>query len=519
MRKLVILILLCCAACDTLAPAPTSTPTATATTTATATSTATATATPQPTLTATTTPTPTVTLTPTPEPTATATVPPTLTAIPSPTPQATAPFAYDGLEVIEIPQNIADGIDGPLVVYTNQNDSVSVRTLSTAEPNTNIEVLYYAPPDNPAARVPIIELTESTQNQIFLAPRGNALAYLVTDMFRRLPGLYVLDVANGVGQRILDMSSLTQRGIYSAPVWSPDGTQLAVTLESGYDLDVYIFTMATGTWRNLTDAGSFDFRPAWSPDGRSIAFVSDRATCPSWRPGDANACDPATTAPPLGGQVYVMDVASGQVMQISQEVTTETPRWINGRQLVFSSGNPLDLLTPSRTLWLGDASSGQAQQVATANASSLLLSEVWAPDGARVLFQSADATNRILIASAQGQGLATLDDLNFARYTMSGSWSPDGLRIALGGSSGQCPYGVILVDASSYEIVFRRNAPPSMCTPTFSPDSRYLAFSGINASSADGRADIYTLNLTVGATTNLTVDLRGQMTLIGWIAP
>lgn len=517
MRRLIPVVFLLCTACDALTGAtPTVTPTVTPSPTLTPPPTATIapspTALPTATLTATATTTPTETPAPTNTPT------PTITPVPSNTPQATIGFAYDGLEIVDVPDSIRDGLDSPLIVFTNQNDSVSIRNLSTAQPNTRSEIVYFASPFNPQDRTPILELTESTQNQIYLAPRGNAMAYLVADSSQRLPGLYVLDITNGVGQRILTLNSLTQRGIYSLPSWSPDGSQLAMAVEAGYDLDLYVFSLLTGTWQNTAASGAYEFHPVWSPDGRFLAFISDRAICPSWRPGDAGACDPSSNSAPTSGHVFVLDIASGGVRQLSDVTTSEAPRWVTATQLAFTSGNPLDLLNPTRTLWLADVSTGAAQEVPSSSGGGLLLSEAWAPDGNRVFFQNV-SSGALVISTAQGSQLAAIDTFNFARYTLVAAWSPDGSRIAIGGSSGQCPYGVVLLDGSSYATALRRNPPPSMCYPTFSPDGVYLAFNGINTSGADGRSDIYVLDLRLGAVTNLSLDLRGQMALIGWIAP
>src|SRR5512143_1477926 len=65
-----------------------------------------------------------------------------------------------------------------------------------------------------------------------------------------------------------------------SPVLSPDGKTAAYTV-SVYDAetdrlnpDIWISPVAGGPARRLTTSKASDTSPAWSPDGRRIAFVS-----------------------------------------------------------------------------------------------------------------------------------------------------------------------------------------------------------------------------------------------------
>lgn len=499
------------AACNALSdPAPTATETATITRTATVTDTPTATAT----ATGTFTPTASPTVTDTPTITPTATLTPTASHTPYPAPTV----VYDNLQLIDIPANIADGVDGPLVVFVNQNDRETITNLSTAQPGTNLETLYFASPSNPGNRIRLLDLPASTNAQIFVSPRGNGIAYFIEEANMGRAGLYVLNVSAGITQRVLAVQTLAQRGFFSAPAWSPDGARLAVTRETGYSLDIFIYDLRTETWQNLTQSGSYELWPVWSPDGRWMAFVSDRAVCLSWLPGDANACDPNFSAAPVGGHVYVMEMDTGDIRQVSDVITTEPPRWINERLLTFASGDQLDLLNPERRIWVADVFGGSAREVSSA--SGLNLADAWTSNGARVLFQRVSATtSETVIADAGGNVLHIVDGLPFARFGLSADWSPDGERIVLGGSGGLCPYGILVLNGETYQVVARGNPPPSMCNPVFSPDGSFIAFAGINPRTADGRVDIYTTNFNGFSAVNLTVDLRGQMTLLGWVGP
>jgi WD40 repeat protein len=60
------------------------------------------------------------------------------------------------------------------------------------------------------------------------------------------------------------------------PVWSPDGRQLAFTGFAGGLTDLYIVNRDGSDLRRLTNDRYAELNPAWSPDGKTIAFTTDR---------------------------------------------------------------------------------------------------------------------------------------------------------------------------------------------------------------------------------------------------
>jgi hypothetical protein len=492
--------------CSALNPQPTATPTPSetplpsATYTATASATPTATNTPTATATSTSTETPTVTFTPSITPTSTITA------------QPTVGFMFDNWSRVDVSEEIRNGLENAVIVFANTNDQTSITNLATASPENTQEIVYFVSPGNPGSRVPVMTIDAVTANQIYFSANGLAVVY------QRRDGLYMLNLQLGLGGRIAGLTNLTQRGITSAPSWNPTGTQLAVALEVGYSLDLFLYDNQGAGRTNITNSGSFEFYPVWSPDGRYLAFVSDRATCPSWIPGEANACDPLTQPTPLGGNVFLMEMETGIITQLGDVFTTEPPKWISNRQIVIAGGDQSDLLNPTRTLWLADTDRFTPRQVILpGDENAQYLSDTWSPDGGAVLVQRVTATSTDLILMTSGGQLIRErnDELNFPRFGMSADWSPIGDRVAIGGVNGACPYGVRVIEPN-FELIATGNPPPSMCNPTYSPNGAFLAFTGINPR-VDGRVDVYSASGNGFDASNLTADLRGQMIFLGWV--
>lgn len=115
--------------------------------------------------------------------------------------------------------------------------------------------------------------TEVKEGQPVYSPDGGAIA------FKRGRDIYELDLETGE-ERVL--SDHIKRRVFD-PVYSPDGTEVAMSAFADGDRDILVVDAADGANPvNLTaDFPGADRSPTYSPDGLTIAFVSDRAAGPA----------------------------------------------------------------------------------------------------------------------------------------------------------------------------------------------------------------------------------------------
>jgi dipeptidyl aminopeptidase/acylaminoacyl peptidase len=298
-----------------------------------------------------------------------------------------------------------------------------------------------------------------------------------------------------------------------APRWSPNGQRLAyaLDLDGGERYDIYVYDFAAGRHVNLTPDTPDAIRPdfSWSPDGRWIAFISDRSG---------------------RFDTYVLPVAAGSDDGLAGEAARARTRPVlslpypDWKVHWSPDGRWLAVVSVTRGQDFGTfivpAEGGEPRPIADASGPICARHACWSPDSQRVAFTSDihGCFDVGLYDLPTGQIIWVAEEDGDKEWL---SWSPDGRMLAYVVNNGPVTELAVLDlgtapysgpgECSTYQV-----APGVHYQPRFTPDGTHVVVIFDNPRHP---CDLWALDVSDGSFQRLTHSLPQDLKDAPFVLP
>ena len=216
-------------------------------------------------------------------------------------------------------------------------------------------------------------------------------------------------------------------------------------------------------------AGTEDDFPAWSPDGKKIAFASNRDGL---------------------SQIYVMDADGSHQTRLTDDMgIDEAPDWSpDGQKIVFVS-----FAHDAKAVYeIYVINADGSHETRLTGSEEVISHPSWSPDGQKIMYAAVRGGEEgLYVINADGSRETYL--ANCYLKTCAPEWSPDGSKIAFG----RFAIFTMNADGSQPKLLVDTGDEAS---PTWSPDGRKIAFT----SERDGNQEIYVMEVDGSGQTRLT---------------
>jgi dipeptidyl aminopeptidase/acylaminoacyl peptidase len=285
-------------------------------------------------------------------------------------------------------------------------------------------------------------------------------------------------------ERSLSIEKLYMTHAIGSTVWSPDGKTIVFVSNISGRNNLW-FVAAEGGWpTQLTISDQRQTLPAWSPDGKWIAYMSDYDGDEQW-------------------DIFLVSPKTGQVVNVTntREIAEESPAWSpNSRYLAYmvkpktSSVYEIDVY---------DILLKNAKHItADTPKDKMNVNPIWSADGKWIAYtqQQAKGTDSHIFIAEVATGTSTLLTPHQGEQLYAANdLSPDGKKLLITSNAANGYDNVGLLDVASKKIDWLTQDKWEIAGGGFSPDGRSVTWTA----NVEGYQDVYLHDLRSGKTTSL----------------
>jgi dipeptidyl aminopeptidase/acylaminoacyl peptidase len=289
-----------------------------------------------------------------------------------------------------------------------------------------------------------------------------------------------------VEPRSLTIEKLYMTRQVGRPTWSPDGKSIAFISNMSGRNNLWLVPAEGGWPVQLTVSDQRQAAPAWSPDSKWIAYQSDYDGDEQW-------------------DIFLVSPKTGKAVNLTQtrEIAEINPTWSpDGRYLAYevkpktSAAYEIDIY---------DMVMREVKHLTTNTPQDHRnTNPIWSKDGKYIMYtqeQAKGTDSNIFIADvAAGKSTLLTPHEGELRFVAS-DISPDGKRVLLTSNAGNGYENIALVDIATKKITWLTKDNWEIRGGEFSPDGKHISLTA----NVDGNVDIYLHDLATGKSMALAI--------------